>query len=509
MPALRFLVCGSNGSLTPDLNGSYLVGSDGVPLKSTIEYRNGEIVCDKKTPGAAGIAILWPIHGMGRILVESARLIERDQPYNLVVELARGRLLRIDHKREEWGLFDYPGIDALNAELDEARASFVAALQSADDPARAAAYAEHSLEASMRVGDRMSLFHAEIFLGRRRQTRAFNRRPFGCLIDTTNTAEAYRKRLREAFDFAHLPVTWRDIEPKQGEINWRQADSWIEYLTKHRIPIMAGPLVSFAEAHVPDWLPLYEHDYETVRNLVFEHVRRVVERYGKHVQRWIVASGVHASNTLLFTFEQLMELTRVSATLVKQLAPRATSVLELTSPWGEYYSRNQRTIPPLLYAEMAVQSGIGFDAFGLQFQFGPGIDGMFVRDMFQISSMIDRIGFLNKPLHITAVQVPSTTALAAGGSAMVSDGGTWRDEWSEQIQSDWLHSFYQTALSKPFVETITWRDLADQANLAVMPNGGLIRADNTPKKAFNELLNLRSEILGASRKPPRNIPGEE
>jgi len=55
------------------------------------------------------------------------------------------------------------------------------------------------------------------------------------------------------------------------------------------------------------------------------------------------------------------------------------------------------------------------------------------------------------------------------------------------------------------VETITWRDLVDQASSAIMPNGGLVHADYSPKQSFVSLLNLRSEILGATRKPPRQI----
>ncbi len=481
---LRFSVY-QNGDVAQrvDLNGSYLVGSDGVPLRAKIEFSGGEIVCTKQAPGPAGLAVLWPVPGYGRILLESARLPERDKPYNLHLELARGRLMRIDQKREEWGLFDYPGMEDINAALKQAREAFVRALQ-ADGPANVARWADEALRASMVVGERISLFHADVFLNRRRQTHAFNRRPFGCMLDLTNGAETYRRRIREAFDFVNLPMLWRDIEPKEQEINWTVLDSWVEWLTKHRVPIMAGPLVSFQEGHVPDWLFIYEHDYDAIRSMVFEHVRRVVERYGRHVQRWIIVGGIHASNPLHFSFDQLMELTRVAATLVKQLAPRATSLVELISPWGEYYSRNQRTIPPMLYADMAVQSGIGFDAFGLQFQFGPGLDGMFVRDMFQISSIIDRIGNLGRPVHVTAAQVPGMLSLAGGGGSMAPDGGTWRQEWNEDVQAVWLREFYQTALSKPFVETVTWRDLADEAPTAVMPNGGLIRANHTPKNRF-------------------------
>jgi hypothetical protein len=497
---LRFSVYGENGTAgTLDLSGAYLVGSDGVPLRGELEFRDGELVCTKRTPGPAGVVLLWPVEGSGRILLETTRLPERDEPYNLTLELARGRLMRIDQKREEWGLFDFPGMDELNMVLNKARAQFVEALK-ADDPQQAASLAAQSLRMSVAGAERMSLFHADIFLSRRRQTNTFSRRPFGCLLDITDTSDAYRRRIRETFDFFWLPMRWRDIEPNEQEINWRPIDAWVEWLSKNRLPIMAGPLVCFGEDNVPDWLYIYEHDYDTIRNLIFEHIRRVVERYNKHVQRWIVVSGIHATNTLHFNFEQLMELTRVASTLVKQLAPRATSLVDITAPWGEYYSRDQRTIPPLLYADMAVQSGIGFDAFGLQFQFGSGRDGGFVRDMFQISSLIDRVGNLGKPVHITAAQVPSAVIRTTPDG---SDGGEWRGAWSEELQARWLKEFYHTALSKPFVETVSWRDLIDTNHAQSVPSGGLLKADHSAKSALDVLLSLRSDVLGMSRKPPR------
>ncbi len=68
-----------------------------------------------------------------------------------------------------------------------------------------------------------------------------------------------------------------------------------------------------------------------------------------------------------------------------------------------------------------------------------------------------------------------------------------------------VKEFHHTAMSKPFVETITWGDLADESKTAVMPNGGLVRNDYTPKLAFRTLLDLRHDLLGAARKPPRRV----
>ena len=61
---------------------------------------------------------------------------------------------------------------------------------------------------------------------------------------------------------------WRRVEPKEQEFNWGQLDAWVEWLTKHRVPIKAAPLVAFNEGNIPDWLYIWEHDFETVRDLV-------------------------------------------------------------------------------------------------------------------------------------------------------------------------------------------------------------------------------------------------
>jgi hypothetical protein len=258
--------------------------------------------------------------------------------------------------------------------------------------------------------------------------------------------------------------------------------------------------LAFSENNVPDWLYIWEHDFDTIRDLAFEHVKRVINRYGQYIQTWTVASGVHATNCFTFSFEQLMELTRMSAALTKQLCPRGLAILELVAPWGEYYARNQRSIPPLLYADMAVQSGVNFDAFGLQFVFGPPADGKFLRDMFQISACLDQFSKFGKPIHITALQAPSAPVTVRGEDGATVGGGEWRGAWSEQIQAEWLRRFLEVALSKPYVESVSWSGLVDHARLE-SPNGGLVKVDVTPKAAYRQLLALRSEWLGTTQRP--------
>jgi hypothetical protein len=267
-----------------------------------------------------------------------------------------------------------------------------------------------------------------------------------------------------------------------------------------RMPLKGSSLLSFHERHVPDWLLSLGSDFDSIRDLAFEHARRVISRYGQYIQTWDVISGVHAHNCFNFTFEQIVELTRMAAALTKQTLPRSTVIVNLVAPWGEYYARNQRSIPPLLYADMVTQSVAHFDAFGLQFHFGPAVDGMMVRDMFQISSQLDQFARMGKPVHITAAEVPSEgSAASSAPDALRTDGGTWHGPWSESVQAEWLRQFVVTALSKPFVDSVAWHHLADHPN-RVVPFGGLLRHDGSPKQSYTQWMKTRSEILGLGRK---------
>jgi hypothetical protein len=487
-----------------DLSGAYLFGQDAIPVRADLIGDGGSITCIKTIPGACGLTLLWSAGAAGTLLLSTSRLPDRGKPYVLNVELARAQVMRLLQKREDWGLFDYADADDLNAEFDEVRAAFVESLR-ADDPPQAAARADVALEKALILGEKIALFHADVFLGRRKTPApSAPRTAFGCRVDLFATGEGYYDRLRQSFDFVSVPTPWKHTEPKEQQYHYPQIDAWVNWAARTRKPVHAGPLVSFAEAEAPEWLYIWEHDYETVRDLIYEHIQRVVRRYHRQVAVWNVVSGLHANNTFNLSFEQLMELTRMSCLLVKKLAPHSQVLIELVMPWGEYYAHNQRTIPPMLYADMASQSGVKFDAFGVQMMLGAPLDGHFVRDLLQVSSLLDEFVGLSKSVHVTSCQVPSDVSPDAwdawGGKQPASRGGQWHANWSPRLQAEWLQAFYRIGISKPFVESICWRDLADYEG-HYLPHGGLCRNDMTPKLACKELRNFRARL--ASNAGPR------
>jgi hypothetical protein len=482
-----------------DVIGAYMIGQENVPLRADIAVSEGVIYCRKQAMGPAALALLWTVRGFGRILLETTRLPEREEPYILSLELARARLQLVSYKQADWGLYDYAGGEDIYRRIREAEKLFIEAYQRVENPADCALYAEQSLAESLPAGEALALFHAGIFLAHRR-SEGRKETPFGCVVSGSPTEHAaHWERLAGLFDHVTVPLNWGVIEPKEQEFSWDASDAWLNWLAKRPdLHVKAGPLVSFNPDVTPDWLFVYQNEFDHVRDLVQEHVKVILERYGKTVKSWTVLSGVHRDNDLGMTFEQLMELTRLSANLFRRAQPGSRSVVDLSHPWGEYYARSQRTIPPVLYADVAVQSGVSFDSLGLQMLFGYGEEGHFVRDLLQISNQLERFASLGKPLQISAVAVPSSAEADAldrwNGRKPADSGGQWMGPWTEERQADWVEKFCRVAFSKPYVESVTWRDLSDAAPHFI-PHSGLLRADGSPKPAYERLLALKKELF--------------
>jgi hypothetical protein len=484
---LRFQVF-HDGQAAPslDLDTLYLLGADNVPVRSEFTFAPGELSCRKRPAGPCALALMWPVSDFGAVLLETVRLPERPEPYVLNVELARGRMMRLLQKREEWGLLDISAAQKISDKFNEGRDLLIAAIENLDDPAAASRLADRCLAATLPLSEQTAVLHAELLLQRRINTRSIPKNVFGCWAELQQTGEPYRRKVLGSGDFVCLPMPWKLIEPQQQTRDFTLLDDWINLLLRAKIPVVAGPLVQFHETVLPGWLYIWENDYETVRGLLYEHIERLLTHFGGQVALWNVLSGLHANAHFVFTYDQLMDLTRMAVTLVKKKQPTIRTMIEITQPWGEYYAANSRSIPPLVYAEMAVQSGVPFDVFGLQLCFGAPHDGCWQRDLFQISAMLDHFAPFGKPVIITRLAVPNTPPENGRG-------GVWHKPWSDSLQARWLETVTNIALSKPFVEAVCWSDLVDRPGAGI-PAAGLLGADLNPKAAFQTWQAMRRAV---------------
>ena len=492
---LTFLVY-EDGKLADDWppREAHLVGVDDVGIKGTVRFERGRVIAEKAAAGPAALVVLFELPGAGELLLQTCLLPERNEPYILSIELARHRLMKLIAKQEDWAMFEIAEDNPARTNLAAAKKKFVEALSVLDDAPAADRLARESLVASIDASEELALVHAEALLARRAANGTLSRYAFGCGVSLAQTPEQLGQAIQGHIDYLCIQAPWRVIEPKEQEQHYQPLDRWCEWAVKQRLPVIVGPLVALTPAAAPQWLYVWENDYDTVRDLLYEHVETMVARYKNVVSLWNVISGVHVNSHFAFSFEQMMDLTRMAVMLAKKTNPAARTLIEITQPFGEYYAVNQRSIPPIMYAEMAVQAGIPFDAFGVKVLMGRGCDGRCTRDLMQVSAMLDRFNGLGKPVHVTAAAVPSAGADAKqSGEPASQNCGFWRKPWSTQVQAQWLERFCKIALSKPFVESVAWLDMTDHEG-SEMPAAGLMSGPTQPKPSLRKLAQLRKGL---------------
>src|SRR5687768_1210966 len=122
------------------------IGPESVPIPGEVAFRDGLLVVNRKDEHPVGVSLMWDCGGVGTFHVETTRLQPREKPYNLNVELARFRLMRIVQKQEDWNLFDFPRAEKFGQMFREAQSLFADSLGKLDEPNIASQLADASLQ---------------------------------------------------------------------------------------------------------------------------------------------------------------------------------------------------------------------------------------------------------------------------------------------------------------------------------------------------------------------------
>ncbi len=543
---LRFIAPNSPTTMAQRvLPGAYLIGPDSVPIAGEVVLDEGVIRCEKGTREAAAVAMQIDLDAdrlqtlkqsgpviddielrpLGVLTLQTCLLPDRERPYILGLELARHRIMLFLTKLEEWQAFDIPSDSQVMRLLDEARAMFTRSLVIASKPDQvkeAERMGYLALWIAIEASERFTLWQAardtqaridgslylsiaeDATLGKRAMPVLHpgrggvvlpNRPAIGVAVSPSTLADATKQAIVNSCDFMTMPMRWIELEPLEGEYAYSPTDRWIEWAIRTaKIPVVAGPVIDFRPHCVPEWLYIWENDYDTLRDLVYEHMKSVVTRYRRTVSRWTVCSGLHCGEHFKLDFQQMIDLTRICVLVVRKLHPRARVQVEIVQPWGGYHTGDRRSLPPLLYAEMLTQSGIPLDAFSLRVQMGSFEAGQDTRDLMAFGSMLDQYAMLDRPLAISGLGCPSSHLSPSEHPERYAQPGNWRGSWSETAQAEWISAYAGVALSKPYVDSVCWQELADPAGPTEMHTSGLIDRQSVVRPALQRLGDLRKAI---------------
>ena len=464
-------------------------GQDNMPFPTQVLIESGEMTVIRGIDESGCVFAPWEVNGSGQIMAGSATLMERPQPYHLLIELARGKLNQIRGQVSDWVMGGLQVTESLAEQIHIATEAFVHAVTGVNGSG-SVADAKKALAEGYRAADLLTQTYVSQVFQLRHERQPTLDTALGCRPSSLPNSPW----LEDTFNSVCLPFSWDEIEPEEGNYSWEAADALVNWGQNSGLRLQGGPLLDFTGQHFPDWFWRRKRDLATSCRLFCDFAETVIDRYRDHVRAWHITTASNTSQLLASGDEELLWLTVRTAEAVRQIDPTLDIILGINQPWGEYLVGKEHTHSPFVFADTLVRSGLKLAALDLEFVMGVMPRGSYCRDLLDASRLIDLYALLGVPLHIT-LGYPSSAgpdALAAPDQAVA--GGNWRGGFSPGIQADWGAAFAALALCKPSVKAVHWVHASD-AETHVFPHCGLIDAQGNAKPVLQNLRDLRKNHL--------------
>jgi hypothetical protein len=475
MGQFHFLVPDTSQLSPQALQRAYVCGRDYLPFVSRITTGpGGELTVDREEDESGTFNILWPTAGHGTLLLSTATLVERPEPYLLPLELARGTLHRLRNFLADWQASGLSVPEAVNKSLEESLQCFVQAVAGQRAAAASGAMANKSIDAALSGID--DIASALVEQSRRlRQQQASKILPLfaGRLMDAVPDG-ALSTAFAAAFNTAAVPFSWPKVEADEGRQNWAMTDAQLQWCQSHNLRICGGPLLELRRSSLPDWIYLWEGDFDNLLMVAGDYIRAVVMRYRGKVHFWNAAGRVITGEALGLEDEQKLRLAVRAVEVIRSLDPQTPVIVSLDQPWAESMCRRDTELNPLQFADALVRSDLGLAGIGMEINLGVTAQATLRRDLLEFNNQLDMWSSLGLPL-LVSIAVPS-----AG------------NDFTLQMQQKWVDAYVPMLLARPTVQAIIWNQLLD-AEADDFPHTGIVDGQRNLKPAFSSLAALRRQ----------------
>jgi len=470
------------------LRSSIAGGHDRAPTPTQCELRDGQLFLSREINESGPSYIPWEIPGKGRFVITTTTLMFRERPYDLVVELARGKLNQVRNQYAEWlsgGLFVASEVEQL---VHRATKLLGEALLESPNP-ESNRLANQSLVTSFDAGNQLIRVYQDQVYRLRHHRQGKLDSVFGCGIRVP-PVPGLDDAFRLTFNTANVPLTWRIIEPSESDYRWAESDAAIDWAIERNLQVHAGPLIDFSPHGLPDFARRLGNDPVTLKSLMCDYVETVVNRYRGKVTRWTISSGANGTIPLGVTEEDLIRLTAMAADAAWQIDSNLQLSFGVSAPWGDYLSDPSYQYSPFVYADTLLRAGMPFSGIDVELFVCSSPRGSYCRDLIETSRVLDLFGMLGVPLQVGLAYPSDASPDALADPMERSDHSGFHGAISSGAQADWAEAFSTLVLCKSFVNGLIWDHLSDKEPHR-LPHAGLVDKNGDVKPAFDRLRGIR------------------
>lgn len=474
----------------PEVHRAYINGVDQAAWPTRIEVSGNQILCRRQNSDSGKLNIAWPVPGFGRPMMATASLPEREEPYLLAVELARGKIVQARNQLATWqaaGMAIPPEFLPLHREAHGLLARAVAAQ---DDAGQASQIAQQAIIKEFQAAEILTRSYTMQRLEVRHRQYPQLPTVLGCSLGDNQLAPAQQEQFLSAFNGAAIPLQWRYIEPEEGDYRWEAYDAQVEWALANNLMLRGGPLVDLSANGLPKWLSQWESDYWNLQSFVCDFIETVVSRYLGRIRTWEVAARPNAGGALALTEENRLTLVAKILEVARQVDQEGQFLIRIDQPWGEYQARGQHKLSPMHFADALIRAGMDVSAINLEIGVGYSTSASPSRDLVDFSRLIDQWSVLGLPLQVTLAFPSGTEHDANQTTDLEVDARSWKNPVSEKTQAEWIDEYLPLLLAKPAVLAVFWNHLSD-AQPHRFPHAGLVRPDGTAKPALAAIVGQR------------------
>ena len=494
MGVMRFLIPAIRLKDWPEVHRAYVCGVDQSVFPTRVELDGNVLACRRQTSESGKLHVAWGVNGFGRPVLSTASLPEREQPYVLAVELARGKIVQVRNQLATWqgaGMQIPADFVSLHSAAHQA---FTKAAAAQDKPEQAAVFAQQALEKACGAAEVLTQAYSRQSLANRHRRYAQVPTLLGCHLSQNVPDSAQGEQFLAAFNSAGVPIEWRSVEPTEGEYLWDAADAQVEWCQEHKLVIRGGPLLDLSPNGLPPWLVKWEHDIWNLQSFVCDFVETAIRRYLGRIRIWEVSARVNSGGALALTEENRLSLVAKTLEVARHVDEEAQLYIRVDQPWAEYQARGQHRLAPLHFADALVRARLGLTGINLEIAVGFRPRGTMSRDLLDYSRLIDVWSSLSLPLHITLAFPSAKGPDPLCTSDLEVDGESWRTAWTEAAQAEWLDMYLPLLIAKPSVVGVFWSHLSD-AEPHAFPHAGLYGAGGAVKPALDRFVSHRRNYL--------------
>lgn len=468
----------------PEVHRAYISGLDGRIYPTRVEVSDNVVTCRRPHSESGKLHVPWPVAGQGRPVLTTASLREREEPYLLPLELARGKLSILREQLAAWQMLQMQVPESFASIQHQAFQAFSRAAAAAQsDQMLASRLAGESIVEACRAADVLVDAYIEQRLAMRRHAVGHAPTLLGCALDPRVADADNAAGFFDVFNSAVVPIEWRLIEPKEGQYEWELTDKLIAACADRRVVVRGGPLIDLGPGGLPEWLSPWQTDFINMQSFVCDYIETAVSRYAGRIRIWETSAHANTGVALGLGEENRLALAARALEAASRTDSDCQFFIRVDQPWSEYQARGQHRLSAFQFVDALVRSNIGLQGVNLEIAVGYRPRGSLMRDRLSFSRLIDYWSQLGIQLHVTLAIPSSEEPDPQAEPDLETDDTGWGGAWTESTQAARASELVRLLMAKPAVTGVFWAHYHDAASHR-FPHAGLIRADGAPKPVW-------------------------